>query len=146
MVLGGDCFLCPDRGKKREEMDLQRLPYRLFLFTEGLEPIPDKGACHKDDHVDDDDNKNIKYPEETGAKAQTSKNKDVRYEHKSDAQDKSGYCTVPEDPHKVLLPAMKKSKSDTYDKIQQVKPDGIVHEYQQYLVSYLKMLWKKCVQ
>jgi hypothetical protein len=37
---------------------------------------------------------------------------------------------------------MKKAKYDTDDEIQQVKPDIIVHEYQQYRVSYLKMFRK----
>ncbi len=140
----GDCFLLSGEGGKME-MDLQRLPYRLFLFPKALEPVPDKGAGHKDDHVDDDDDENIKYPEETRTEAQTPKNEDIRYEHKGNAQDETGYCPVPEDPHKVLLPAMKKPKSDAYDKIQQVKPDGIVHEYQQYLVSYLKMFRKNWI-
>jgi hypothetical protein len=143
-AMGGEgrILFLSGRGKK-ELGELTSLLNRLLLFPEAFEPVTDKGAHNKDDHVDDDDDENIKYPSETRAETEASKNKNPRYEHKGNSQNETGYRPVPEDAHEVFLPAMKKAKCNTDDEIQQVKPDIIVHEYQQYLVSYLKMFRKR---
>jgi len=54
--------------QKKTGVDLLRLLISLFLFQETFEPVTEKGTCHEDDYIDNDDDENIKYSQEARAK------------------------------------------------------------------------------
>jgi hypothetical protein len=109
-------------GVKRGGGPLYTLLFGLFLFQDAFEPVTNKGTYDKDNHVDDNHDKNIKYSQETGSKTYAAGNKDSRDEHKGNTQNETDNRSIPEDTHEVFLPPVKKPKCYADDEIQQVKP------------------------
>jgi hypothetical protein len=106
---------------KKQEQETFRHPARLF-FQDTFKPVTYEGTSDKDNHKDDNLNKNSKHPKETDAYTQVPGNKEDRDEHKDNPQNDPDDGTISQNTHEVFFSMMKKAKADTKDKIQQFKP------------------------
>jgi hypothetical protein len=93
------------------------------LFSqEAFKPVTDEGTNDKDDHVEDNDDENAKYAQETGTDAHAPGHNKCREKHKDNTQDEAGDRSIPQDAHEVFFPTVKKAKCYTDNEIQQFKP------------------------
>jgi hypothetical protein len=97
-------------------------PMKWSFFTDTFKPVPGKSAQDKDDHKDDNLDKNAKHSQETGIDACAFGNKIHSDEHEDDSQDNTGNRTIPQEAGVVFLSVMIKSKNYAKDEIQQFQP------------------------
>jgi len=120
-------------GMKKEMPGCIEPILRGLFSQEAFEPVANKCTHDEDDHVDDDNDKNAKYSQETGTDTHTPGHNRRREEHKDNTQDEAGNRSIPEDAHEVFFPTVKKAKCYTDDEIQQFKPHANTPWYHQYL-------------
>jgi hypothetical protein len=92
-----------------------------LLFQDTGELVTNKSADDKDDHEEDNLDKNTKQSQETDINTRATGNYEHRNEYKDNTKDDTGYRAIPEYAHVILFPAMKKAKDNTQNQVQYFK-------------------------
>jgi hypothetical protein len=87
--------------------------------------VTDKSTDDKDDHEDDDINKNAKNSQETDINIHHARDKIPRGEHEDDSKDETNNRAIPEDAIVIFRSLVKKAKGNSQDQVQYFKQ----HDY-----------------
>jgi hypothetical protein len=118
---------------------------RLF-FQDAFKPVANKCAHDKDDHKNDDLDKDSKHTQETDTYADAFGNKERREKDENNAQNNTDNGSIPEDAQEVFFPMVKKAKCYPDDEIQQFKPHVNAPDLKQNIGLPLLNRFRKRVQ
>jgi hypothetical protein len=116
----GNCFISVTNPDRRLHCSRKWL-----LFQNTAEVVTDKSTDDKDDHEDDDINKNAKNSQETDINIHHARDKIPRGEHEDDSKDETNNRAIPEDAIVIFRSLVKKAKGNSQDQVQYFKQ----HDY-----------------